>query len=104
MKEYDVVLTKRAKTDIIDIGDYIAYTLLEPETIFFNVSALWRRFATFISIHARSLLYAVFSIFLFFSYHAYQFSTEFITIYLRKRQCSFDAIANVFHIPTLLVM
>ena len=34
MKEYDVVLTRRAKNDIIDIGDYIAYTLLEPETAY----------------------------------------------------------------------
>ncbi len=28
LKEYDVVLTRRVKNDIIDIGDYIAYTLL----------------------------------------------------------------------------
>lgn len=34
MKQYDVVLTRRAKNDIIDIGDYIAYTLLEPETAY----------------------------------------------------------------------
>lgn len=29
---YRITLTRRAKDDIIDIGDYIAYTLLEPET------------------------------------------------------------------------
>ena len=27
---YDVVLTKRARRDLIDIGDYIAYTLSVP--------------------------------------------------------------------------
>lgn len=32
MFQYRIVLTKRAKNDIIDIGDYITYTLLEPET------------------------------------------------------------------------
>ena len=32
MKEYNIILTRRAKDDIVDIGDYIAYTLLEPET------------------------------------------------------------------------
>lgn len=32
MPEYSVVLTRRAKDDIVDIGDYITYTLLEPET------------------------------------------------------------------------
>ncbi len=40
MKEYDVVLTRRAKNDIIDIGDYIAYTLLEPETAYHFVTGL----------------------------------------------------------------
>lgn len=34
MKEYNIILTRRAKDDIIDIGDYIAYTLLEPETAY----------------------------------------------------------------------
>ena len=29
---YNIVLTRRAKDDIIDIGDYISYTLQEPET------------------------------------------------------------------------
>lgn len=32
MNEYRIVLTHRAKDDIIDIGDYITYTLLEPDT------------------------------------------------------------------------
>ena len=34
MKGYNIILTRRAKDDIIDIGDYIAYTLLEPETAY----------------------------------------------------------------------
>ena len=32
MTKYKVVLTKKAKEDVIGIGDYIAYTLLTPET------------------------------------------------------------------------
>lgn len=32
MNDYQITLTKRAADDIIDIGDYIAYTLLEPDT------------------------------------------------------------------------
>lgn len=40
MKEYDVILTRRAKNDIIDIGNYIAYTLLEPETTYRFVTGL----------------------------------------------------------------
>lgn len=40
MKEYSIILTERAKNDIIDIGDYIAYTLLEPETAHCFVSGL----------------------------------------------------------------
>lgn len=32
MPDYKIILTRRAKDDIIDIGDYITYTLLEPET------------------------------------------------------------------------
>lgn len=40
MKGYDVVLTRRAKNDIIDIGDYIAYTLLEPEAAYHFVTGL----------------------------------------------------------------
>ena len=32
MNDYRITLTKRAKNDIIDIGDYITYTLLEPDT------------------------------------------------------------------------
>ena len=30
MNDYRITLTKRAKNDIINIGDYITYTLLEP--------------------------------------------------------------------------
>ena len=32
MNEYCISLTRRAKDDIIDIGDYISYILLEPDT------------------------------------------------------------------------
>ena len=32
MNEYRIVLTSRAKNDIIDIGDYISFTLLSPDT------------------------------------------------------------------------
>lgn len=31
MNDYRITLTKRAKNDIINIGDYITYTLLEPD-------------------------------------------------------------------------
>lgn len=31
MDDYRITLTERAKDDIIDIGDYIAFTLLEPD-------------------------------------------------------------------------
>jgi plasmid stabilization system protein ParE len=32
MNDYRITLTRRAKIDIINIGDYITYTLLEPDT------------------------------------------------------------------------
>lgn len=32
MDDYRITLTKRAREDIIDIGDYITFTLLEPDT------------------------------------------------------------------------
>lgn len=32
MRSYNVLITHRANLDLEDIGDYIAYTLLEPET------------------------------------------------------------------------
>ncbi len=32
MRNYRLVLTRKAKDDIIDVGDYITYTLLEPNT------------------------------------------------------------------------
>lgn len=31
MPDYRIVLTRQAKDDIIDIGDYVTYTLLEPD-------------------------------------------------------------------------
>lgn len=31
MDEYQLLLTERAKDDIIDIGDYISYVLLQPD-------------------------------------------------------------------------
>lgn len=32
MNDYRIALTQRARDDITDIGDYISYTLLEPDT------------------------------------------------------------------------
>lgn len=32
MPDYRIVLTRQAKDDIVDIGDYITYTLLEQNT------------------------------------------------------------------------
>lgn len=32
MNNFQIKLTPRAKDDIIEIGDYIAFTLLEPDT------------------------------------------------------------------------
>lgn len=32
MNDYRITLTERAKEDLIDIGDYIAFTLSEPDT------------------------------------------------------------------------
>lgn len=32
MSDYRITITQRAKDDIIEIGDYITYTLLEPDT------------------------------------------------------------------------
>ena len=32
LTEYSIQLTQKAKNDIIDIGDYIAHTLLQPDT------------------------------------------------------------------------
>lgn len=46
MKEYNIILTKKAKDDIVDIGDYIAYTLLEPETAHRFVTGLRSAIAT----------------------------------------------------------
>lgn len=40
MPDYKVVFTRRAKNDIIDIGDYITYTLLEPDTARSFISGL----------------------------------------------------------------
>lgn len=40
MAEHRIILTGRANEDIIDIGDYITYTLLEPETAKKFVSGL----------------------------------------------------------------
>ncbi len=46
MQPYRIVLTGRAKDDIVDIGDYITYTLLEPETALDFVRGLRRSIAT----------------------------------------------------------
>lgn len=40
MRSYKVVMTRRAKDDLIDIGDYIFYTLLEPDTAYHLVKRL----------------------------------------------------------------
>ena len=32
MNNYSIKISRRAREDIIDIGDYIAYVLMEPET------------------------------------------------------------------------
>ena len=32
MDKYQIVITPKAKEDLIDIGDYISFILLEPET------------------------------------------------------------------------
>lgn len=46
MSGYSVTLTSRAKEDIINIGDYITYTLLEPETAQNFVKGLRKSIAT----------------------------------------------------------
>lgn len=46
MKKYNIILTRRAKDDIIDIGDYIAYTLMEPETAYYFVAGLQNMIST----------------------------------------------------------
>ena len=46
MKEYNIILTRRAKDDIVDIGDYIAYTLLESENAHRFVTGLRSAIAT----------------------------------------------------------
>lgn len=40
LKVYNVVLTRKAKGNIIDVGDYITYTLLEPNTAYKFVTGL----------------------------------------------------------------
>ncbi len=40
MPKYRVIMTRKAKSDLIDIGDYISYTLLEPETAYNFIKAL----------------------------------------------------------------
>lgn len=46
MPDYRITLTNRAKEDIIDIGDYITYTLLEPETAQNFIKGLRKSIAT----------------------------------------------------------
>lgn len=40
MNDYRINLTNRAKDDIIDIGDYITYILLEPDTSRYFIKGL----------------------------------------------------------------
>ena len=46
VRSYRIVLTRRTKDDIVDIGDYITYTLLEPETALNFVKGLRKSIAT----------------------------------------------------------
>ena len=46
MKCYSISLTRKAKKDIIDIGDYITYTLLEPTTAIELVKRIREKIAT----------------------------------------------------------
>jgi toxin ParE1/3/4 len=43
---YEVVLTRQAKEDIVDIGDYVGYTLMEPETAYGFVKGLRKSIMT----------------------------------------------------------
>jgi toxin ParE1/3/4 len=56
MPEYRIVLTKRAIDDIIDIGDYITYTLLEPETSRVFIKGLRQPIASLSNLPNRYLL------------------------------------------------
>ncbi|MDO4343796.1 MAG: type II toxin-antitoxin system RelE/ParE family toxin [Eubacteriales bacterium] len=53
MSAYRITLTNRAKEDIIDIGDYITYTLLEPKTAQNFVKGLRKSIATLNEFPAR---------------------------------------------------
>ena len=45
MQIYKVVMSRRAKDDLIDIGDYISYTLLEPDTAYnLVIAGIGKRF------------------------------------------------------------
>ncbi|MCL2717476.1 MAG: type II toxin-antitoxin system RelE/ParE family toxin [Lachnospiraceae bacterium] len=46
MLEYNIVITVKANEDMIDIGDYITYTLLEPETALNFVKGLRQSIST----------------------------------------------------------
>lgn len=46
MNNYKITFTRRAKEDILDIGDYVTYTLLEPEIARNLVKGLRQAIAT----------------------------------------------------------
>ena len=51
VQPYRIMFTRRAKDDIIDIGDYITYTLMEPETASNFVSGLREMILTLKELH-----------------------------------------------------
>jgi len=53
MQIYKIVMTNRSKDDLIDIGDYITYTLLEPETARNFIKGLRKSINTLISMPAK---------------------------------------------------
>ena len=40
MGKYEIKFTRKASEDIVDIGDYITYVLLEPDTSYHFVKGL----------------------------------------------------------------
>lgn len=47
MQKHNVLITNRAKNDLIDVGDYITYTLLEPEMALNLVQGLRKKIKGF---------------------------------------------------------
>jgi toxin ParE1/3/4 len=53
MKKYKIAVTRQANDDIVDTGDYITYTLLEPETAREFVQGLRESISTLIELPYR---------------------------------------------------